>query len=254
MAEDIKYQINVQMADNTVTADDPDDKIFQVVSNGTADKDRIVAEMMAVNPGLEVETLRMVLDLENRVTKRLLLSGMRVNNGLFEASAQCRGVVHGTAWDPSVNSLYINVTQGKELREAITATTVNVVGEKGATMYFSTGTDTTQRNGSAFAATAGLPFTLMGRNIKLAGDNPAVGIILTDSTGTETRIADNMIALNQPSKLVFVIPAGLAAGKYTLTVTTQYNSGALLKTPRSVSRAISINTGEGSDSESPDEL
>lgn len=49
MAEDIKYQINVQMADNTVTADDPDDKIFQVVSNGTADKDRIVAEMMAVN-------------------------------------------------------------------------------------------------------------------------------------------------------------------------------------------------------------
>ena len=63
MADEIKYQINVQMADNTVTKDDPDDKIFNVVSQGTADKERVIAEMMAVNPGLERETLRHVLDL-----------------------------------------------------------------------------------------------------------------------------------------------------------------------------------------------
>lgn len=256
MAEDIKYQINVQMMDNAVTTDDPNDKIFTVVSNGTADKERIVSEMMAVNPGLERETLRMVLDLENRVIKRLVLSGMRVNNGLVEMAAQCRGVVHGTAWDPSVNSLYVNVNQGKELREAIAATTVNVVGEKGATMYFSTGTGSGQRSGSTFTATAGAPFTLTGRNIKVAGDDPAVGITFSNSTGTTTRVANNMVAVNQPSKLVFVVPASLTDGAYTLTVTTQYNPSSLLKTPRSVSREIVIGPaeGEGSDSESPDEI
>lgn len=57
MAEKIKYQINVQMMDNAVTKDNPDDKIFTVISNGTADKERLIAEMMKVNPGLEEETL-----------------------------------------------------------------------------------------------------------------------------------------------------------------------------------------------------
>lgn len=53
MAEKIKYQINVQMMDNAVTKDNPNDKIFSVVSNGTVDKERLIAEMMKVNPGLE---------------------------------------------------------------------------------------------------------------------------------------------------------------------------------------------------------
>lgn len=35
MAEDIKYQINVQLADNTVTKDDLTDKIFTIVPIGT---------------------------------------------------------------------------------------------------------------------------------------------------------------------------------------------------------------------------
>ena len=83
MANDIKYQINVQIADNTVTKDDPNDKIFTIVSLGTADKERIIAEMMAANPGVEPEMMRLVLDLENRTIIRLLLNGMRVNNGLF---------------------------------------------------------------------------------------------------------------------------------------------------------------------------
>lgn len=254
MADDIKYQINVQMMDNTLTADDPNDKIFSVVSNGTADKERIVSEMMAVNPGLERETLRMVLDLENRVVKRLVLSGMRVNNGLVEMAAQCRGVVHGTAWDPQVNSLYVNVNQGKELREAIAATTVNVVGEKGATMYFSTGTSVGHSDDPSFVANAGLPFTLTGRNIKLAGDDKAVGITFTDDKGATTRVADNMVAVNQPSQLIFVVPASLSEGTYTLTVTTQYNPGRLLKSPRSVSREIVIKPDGGGGSDSPDEI
>ena len=127
MANDIKYQINVQIADNTVTKDDPNDKIFVIVSLGTADKERIIAEMMDMNPGVEPEMMRLVLDLEKRAVKRLLLNGMRVNNGLFEAVPQCRGLVRGTAWDPEANEIYVNFTQGKELREAIADVVVNVI-------------------------------------------------------------------------------------------------------------------------------
>ena len=156
MANDIKYQINVQIADNTVTKDDTDDKIFVIVSLGTADKERIIAEMMDMNPGVEPEMMRLVLDLEKRAVKRLLLNGMRVNNGLFEAVPQCRGLVRGTAWDPEANEIYVNFTQGKELREAIADVVVNVIGEKGAAMYLSSSLDAATGLG-LFNATAGRP-------------------------------------------------------------------------------------------------
>lgn len=243
MANDIKYQINVQIADNTVTKDDPNDKIFTIVSLGTADKERIIAEMMAVNPGLEQETLRHVLDLENRIITRLLLNGMRVNNGLFEATPQCKGLVHGTAWDPATNEIYVNLIQGKDLREAIRETTINVVGEKGATMYLSTSLDAATGL-DQFNATAGANLTLTGKNIKVAGDDPSVGITLTDSEGAETRIKAGAIGLNQPSKLIFTLPATLAAGDYTLTITTQYAVGASLKTPRVLTQTIHVAAAE----------
>ena len=174
MANDIKYQINVQIADNTVTKDDTDDKIFVIVSLGTADKERIIAEMMDMNPGVEPEMMRLVLDLEKRAVKRLLLNGMRVNNGLFEAVPQCRGLVRGTAWDPEANEIYVNFTQGKELREAIADVVVNVIGEKGATMYLSSSLDAATGLG-LFNATAGANLTLTGKNIKVVGDDPSVG-------------------------------------------------------------------------------
>ena len=184
MANDIKYQINVQIADNTVTKDDTDDKIFVIVSLGTADKERIIAEMMDMNPGVEPEMMRLVLDLEKRAVKRLLLNGMRVNNGLFEAVPQCRGLVRGTAWDPEANEIYVNFTQGKELREAIADVVVNVIGEKGAAMYLSSSLDAATGLG-LFNATAGANLTLTGKNIKVVGDDPSVGITLTDSEGAQ---------------------------------------------------------------------
>ena len=233
MANDIKYQINVQIADNTVTKDDTDDKIFVIVSLGTADKERIIAEMMDMNPGVEPEMMRLVLDLEKRAVKRLLLNGMRVNNGLFEAVPQCRGLVRGTAWDPEANEIYVNFTQGKELREAIADVVVNVIGEKGAAMYLSSSLDAATGLG-LFNATAGANLTL----------DPSVGITLTDSEGTETRIKAGAIGLNQPSKLIFTLPATLAAGDYTLTITTQFNGGYQLKTPRSVSQTIKVAESE----------
>ena len=252
MANEIKYRINVQIADNTVTKDDTDDKIFTIVSSGTADRERVIAEMMAMNPGVEPEMMRLVMDLESRTIIRLLLNGMRVNNGFFEAVPRCRGLVNGTAWDPEANEIYVNFTQGKELREAIADVVVNVIGEKGATMYLSTSLDAATGLG-LFNATAGANLTLTGKNIKVVGDDPSVGITLTDGEGTETRIKAGAIGLNQPSKLIFLVPASLAAGDYTLTITTQFggNSNSLLKTPRALTQTVHVAAAEEEGGGSP---
>ena len=57
MAEDIKYQINAQLQDNTMTTDDTEDVYAVPVSLGPADQDRILAEMKAEDSGLRPETI-----------------------------------------------------------------------------------------------------------------------------------------------------------------------------------------------------
>lgn len=77
--------------------------------------------------------------------------------------------------------------------------------------------------------------------LKVTGDDPAVGITLTDAEGAETRLAEDMLVVNNPSQLILLIPANLPEGDYTLTVTMQYSGTSTpLKTPRSVSQMIFI--------------
>ncbi len=185
----------------------------------------------------------------HRVTRRLLMSWMRISNGLYDASLTCRGVVHGTSWDSKSNVLYVNFRQGKELREAIANTVVNVIGEKGDVMYVASSLDA-ETGAEGFVATQGSNFTLLGKNIKITGDDPSVGITLTDSDGTETKIKGGLIGVNQPSKLVFFIPSELDDGEYELKVVTQYAGGSqMLKTPRSITQNITI--GDVTDSDAP---
>lgn len=250
---DIKYSLNAQLADNTVTVDDKNDKIAVLVTAGTADKQRIISEIMELNPGLERETVEAVINLENRVVKKLLLTGFRVNNGLYQAVAQLTGVVDNKQWNPAKNSIYASFTQGADMREAINKTAVSIIGEKGDVMYVAGGEDAATR-AQGFTATAGRNYTLTGAKLKVVGTDPAVGITLTSSTGTVTEITEDMIAVNQPSKLIFIIPAGLADGEYELKVTTQYNggNGTFLKTPRSITQAIYIGKAPEGGGEGPD--
>lgn len=261
MAEEIKYQINGQLADNTVTVDNTEDMILIPVSIGTADEARIMAEMKAEDSGLREETIQHVHELEKRVVKRLLMSGMHVNNGLYYASASFHGVIEGSQWNPEKNAIVVNFNVGADLREAIKKTTVNIIGEKGSAMYIGGVTDASTRAQDA-SATAGRAFTLTGSKLKVAGTDASVGITLTSSTGAVTKITEDLFVINNPSKVTFIIPAGLANGTYTLKLTTQYTSSVskLLKTPRSVEKTVYIGTapsgggsegGEGGLEENP---
>ena len=240
MVEEIKYQINGQLADNTVTVDNKEDMILVPVSIGSANEARIIAEMKAEDSGLREETIKHVFELEKRVIKRLLMSGYNVNTGLYYASVSFRGVIENSQWNPQKNSIVVNFNVGADLRQAIKNTTVGIIGEKGSAMYVTGVTDASTRAQDA-SATAGRAFTLTGGKLKVVGTDALVGIVLTDSKGAETKITEDLYVVNEPSKVAFIIPAGLADGTYELKLTTQYNgSTRLLKAPRSVQKTIYI--------------
>jgi len=179
--------------------------------------------------------------LEKRVIKRLLMSGYNVNTGLYYASVSFRGVIENSQWNPAKNSIVVNFNVGADLRQAIKNTTVGIIGEKGAAMFVTGVQDAATRAQDA-SATAGRAFTLTGGKLKIAGTDPSVGITLTDSSGAETKITEDLYVVNDPSRLTFIIPAGLADGTYELKVTTQFSgSGSkLLKTPHSAAKTIYI--------------
>lgn len=229
------------LADNTVTADNKDDKILLLESAGSVNLDRIYDEMKNEDTGLRRETIVHVVTLFLRIVARFILNGYSVNTGLFRAVAQFTGVIDGGKWDPEKNSVYVAFTQDKVIREEIAQTDIKILGAKADVMYILETEDrkTKLKDGSA---TAGKNFFVRGAMLKVVGNDASVGVTLTDEAGVVTKIDDDDITINKPSELTLLLPAGLKNGTYTLTVTTQYSYGnrSLLKEPHSVSTTIYI--------------
>ncbi|MDR2364009.1 MAG: DUF4469 domain-containing protein [Spirochaetaceae bacterium] len=69
-------------------------------------------------------------------------------------------------------------------------------------------------------------FTISGHKIKIAGDNPEVGVYFIPVAGPDQRIkVSGNLAENPSVKLIGVIPPELAAGTYRLEVVTQFSGG-----------------------------
>ena len=217
------------LIDNAVTTDNKTDKILLLASAGSLTLDDVLEEMYKQDTGLRPETMRHSVTLYHRIVMDLILNGYSVNTGLFRAVPQLKGVVEGGVWNKEKsNIMYILETEDRK---------------------------TGLKDGSA---TAGHNFFVRGAMLKVVGDHESVGVTLTDSKGATTKLTDDQITINNPSSLTLLLPADLAEGEYTLTVTTQYGSaGHILKTPRSVSTQIWVGgkpADGGGDSESPDEI
>lgn len=253
----MKHMLKGWLADNAVTTDNKTDKILLLESAGAMNKEDILEKMFSANTGLQPETLRHVVDLYHRIVLDALLEGVQVNTGLFYGVAKFVGVIEGGKWNPDKNSVYVALTQGQEMREGIAETVISILGEKANVMYILETEDrkTKLKDGSA---TAGKNFFVRGAMLKVMGDDPSVGVTLTDDKGKVTKIDDDDITINKPSELTLLLPASLADGEYTLTVTTQYSKGNVsLKSPRSASAQIWVGgkpASGGGEEERPGEL
>lgn len=230
--------IIVEQSSSPITP--PDAHLFRVLPSNTTNLQRIIDEMMKESASVPREVVELVLKNERMTMKRLLVSGWRINDELFDAMVQARGLTYNGEWDPQVNSLYVNFQQGKELREALKDVEVVVAGKRQMPFYISGCWD--QATGRTdFVATAGRCFTLAGKNLKVMGTHPSVGITLTNEAGECIRIGEECMVVNWPSKLRFIIPEDMPEGEYELRVTTQSSSGThLLKAPRSVSHSLRV--------------
>lgn len=233
--------IYLQIKDNTITSQDPTDKLFEVFPQGTLSQEAIIEEIVETLGG-DFHYIKCALLKEKQIIKRALLMGKRVSNELFSAKILCRGLVSNGCWNPNVNSLYVNFQQSKELREALDNLSIRVMGEKQESRYISSCRSLSAERDEG-QLIAGDSVEISGKNIKVVGSHPSVGIELINENGNNIRIAESKIIVNNPSKLILLLPNNLPEGTYTLVITTQYSRGsALLKNPRIMKRVIDVIT------------
>jgi hypothetical protein len=79
--------------------------------------------------------------------------------------------------------------------------------------------------------TPGGTLKIKGGKLKIAGDDPQIGVWFESETGEAELVAPRDLIVNNPSDLIVQIPP-LAAGRYQLAIRSQFSGATLLKEPR----------------------
>jgi hypothetical protein len=215
----------VELYDLTIT-DRKDDRFGRVVSQGADSVDDLIRIAVERRTDLNAVTLKASYEILKAIALERLVDGATVNFGLSHYNIGVNGVFVGdhAKWDSNVHSLHLRSIPTAEARAAVKNTAVDVRGMAASGIVINTITDVVSSEVN-LRLTPGGAANLSGSKIKIVGDAPEVGIRLTNvNTQQERAIAANMMPVNEPSKITFIIPSDLAAGDYKLSICTQYSS------------------------------
>jgi hypothetical protein len=230
----MKKKMKAWLKPNPLTLDESD--YIAVIENfGSIDPKGIIKELVAEGMELKPETVLDVITRYHRKCIEMVLGGYNVNTGIMYMHPMIKGVFRDKTWNPEQNRLYISITQGMEIRNAIANTKVEIMGEHPDVIALFNITDLSTGNTTGML-TRGLNAELKGTYIRIAGNDPACGIYFrnTDS-GVEIKVESRYIAVNDPSHIIFIVPQELEEGTYEVQITTQFSKGnKALKQPRSV--------------------
>lgn len=220
-------------------------KYLVLNSAGTVDLNKVYEEMEKEITGVKHETIVHVTTLFLRVIAQLILNGYSVNVGLFRAVARFSGMIENGVWNPEKNTVYVDLTQDKILRDAIRNTTVEILTMKPDNMYIFEVEDRVL--GLGVQITPGNNLFVRGARLKIAGASVDNGVTFTHTDGTSIKLPEEKVTINNPSELTLLLPADMKDGNYELKITTQYISGGntFRKEPRSVTYNVRVGDGGG---------
>ena len=231
-----KHKIRAKLYDNLLTPD-PNDFSARVISERSLNiKD--ICESSATRGGADVSAPAMQhgVELFLKEMAYLLCDGFSINTGYFTAVPSIRGTFNSPNenFNSDKHSILFQFTQGDTLRKEIANVDVEITGvaEAGTEIMQVTDVKTGSVND---LLTPNRNLKIVGSRIKLAGDHPDLGLVFVNQAAPNNTylVAMDEFVVNNPSELIIVIPT-LPAGQYKLQLTTQYGTGALLKTPRTV--------------------
>jgi hypothetical protein len=215
---------------------DPNDYIARVEAQRPLSTAQICATAVA-RGGADVPAKAMehAVELFFEELEYQLCNGFSVNTKTFTAAPHIKGVFHSPhePFDPAKHHLLCEFQQGARLRQRLAGTEVVIEGVQENIFYVDRVKDlfTGKTDGTIME---GKVTELRGHNMKVVGGDPTVGIWLRNLvSGEDFHYGAEIIALNEPSRLLLQLPGLSSNVPYELRVTTQYSSShKLLESPR----------------------
>lgn len=231
---DEKNNVIVELYDLAIT-ERKDDRFGRVVTHKSLNEDDLINIAVQRRTDLSPTSLKSTMELLKGIAREHIANGASVAFGLGYFSVGVNGVFYGdnAGWNANEHSLAVKVTPTMELRNAVRASSVNLRGDAKVGTAISKVIDVVSGETNS-TLTPGGAVNIIGSKIRIAGDNPLNGISLINQTNQEVYpIPVSAVAINDPSKITFVVPADLPAGDYMLRIATQFSStNILLNEPR----------------------
>lgn len=190
---------------------------------------------------LNPSTLRAAIEILHEIAMEELLNGASVNFGpwIFKLSVNGAFAPEKPEWNSEEHKVVLQVTPTTKLYREMEKVEVKVRGMAPVSTCINTVRELP--NGKINESiTRGNAVELKGVKLKIAGDNPANGIRLTNTASGETTVipAGRMVE-NLPKNIIFILPETMESGDYQLELTTQYSNGSTLTKQR---RSYRFNT------------
>lgn len=209
--------IEYVLRENRLTAE-PGDYMAMVRPTRTADYEEVTDRILERESTVGKADILSVFQNYLVSIINILAEGANVNLPFANFSCSIKGTFNGPddSFDPNRHQVVINITAGKELRNAFRERVTvlkqeTVVPTPNLLEY--TDFNTGERNS---IITPGGMGQINGHRLKFDVTDPAQGIFFVASDGSEIRVS--IIGQNKPSNLMFMLPAELTAGEYTLEV------------------------------------
>lgn len=230
------------MATHKITAELYDNPLTDIVGDFTArpiikltlyNKDiaqRIVTKRTEYRP----ETIANILQMADSEKAEAVAEGNSVVDGMGQYMANIKGAFDSATagFNREIHSLGVSYNPGKDLRKMLADTEVSISKTAVTGPVIGKITDAKTKSVNDLVS-SNLPVNIEGNNIKLAGEDPSVGVYFVSDEDPTTSLKCEVISINNPSLLSVVVPQ-LTDGKlYRLRIVTQYGSGGkMTKEPR----------------------
>lgn len=166
-----------------------------------------------------------------------MMNGFAINNGYILMYLTMEGNFDGPkdSYDETRHKLKVKINPTAGITDELENVVVNVVGAGSIDPEISEITDMYTGNVDS-TMSPGWTLCINGERLKIVGDDESCGVDLISTTdGTTTHLTGVYIMRNEPAQLWVMVPTDLAAGEYSVRVTTQFSSqNYTLKSPRTV--------------------
>lgn len=221
-----KFVWEVHLRPNTLTKDNDRDCIADVHAHAATQRNEDIAEMITKERSeFRKETIINILNMRDKAVKDLIQEGLSFMDGLVQISPRVSGVweTENSSYDEKIHKRTVDLVPTTDLRTALDAIGVKVLGAKEETARITEITDTATglKDGSL---TIGDDIIIEGSKIKVDETDPAQGVFFKAENGTEYK-TNRRLSVNNPSQIIARVPKEVPEGKVEVMVRTKFSTG-----------------------------